>query len=447
MLVSMYSDPEPGTDTDMDKLLKLISELRDSETHASQLFNMFSGYIRERFGACAMALVCTEGLAQNEFRILSFSDDHGRSVVESLDFSASPDQASVLQSENRRTLLNPSQPVIRRGTEYGIDPMFGELFGNYIDVISLPMFQHGGVYRWLLLLFTESGKVDQVDIERGLVMATLAINYVFSIEDARRLAEANAWIQGELKSVARIQQLLLPQSLEDTPGIKVARLFQPHTYVGGDYYEITPLSAFLKQEYHETDLEIWGFMIADASGHGAAAAVEIAMFDAILRTYDPGQASGPGDVLTYANRYFFTRMLRGSFITAFVSSYDPETRTLSYANAGHLSPVIRRAGSTDLVMLECQTGIPLGVDQSASWDSSSEPMDKGDLLVLYTDGMTEAKSPVGEEFGIERLKKCIAESPAEADACMQSIHSAVKSHQAMTPANDDQTLIVIQITS
>ena len=432
----------------MENLLELIAGLQSRNVTAAELFRVFADDARHRLGACGMALVCTEDLADNEFRVLSFIDKQGVSVIDALDFSAPVDPDTVCRFDNRDSLFDRTGPVVHRGEIYGIHPAFGQLFDDYIDVVSLPMLQHDGVHRWVLLLFSAPGKVDQVDITRGLEIATLAINYVFSIETARRLAEANHWIEGELKSVRRIQQLLLPQALDDTPGIRVARLFQPHTYVGGDYYEIVPLSSILPAEAQNSDAEIWGFMIADASGHGAAAAVEIAMFDAVLRTYQPSaeEFTGPGDVLSYANRYFFTRMLRGSFITAFVSNYDPLSRTLNYANAGHPPPLIRRKQQAELVALDCKAGFPLGIDQQARWESAAEPMTPGDLLVMYTDGITEAKSEDGEEFGSHRLRQCISEAPASADACLAAIQHAVENHRGARSANDDVTLLVIEIT-
>jgi sigma-B regulation protein RsbU (phosphoserine phosphatase) len=432
----------------MENLLELIAGLQNKDVTISELFKVFADNARSGLGACGMALVCTEGLANDEFRVLSYIDKQGEVIIDNLDFSAPVVPDSVHKLKHRQILFDSTRPQIRQGKDYGIDPAFGDLFAQYIDVLSLPMLQHDGVHRWLLLLFSMPGKVNQVDINRGLEIATLAINYVFSVETARRLAEANSWIKRELESMRRIQQLLLPQELDNTPGIRVARLFQPHTYVGGDYYEIVSLSPLLAPHRTSVSSDIWGFMIADASGHGAAAAVEIAMFDAVLRTYHPTveEFSGPGDVLTYANRYFFTRMLRGSFITAFVSNYDPVSRTLHYANAGHPPPFIKRKQQTDLVALQCNVGFPLGIDQQAKWQSASEPMMPGDLLVMYTDGITEAKSSSGEEFGLRRLQDCIASSPSSADVCLTRIQQAVEHHRGNMPVNDDLTLLVIEIT-
>jgi len=432
----------------MENLLELVASLRSKDVTSSEIFKLFADDARTRLDACGMAMVCTEGLADNEFRVLSYIDKQGDLIIDKLDFSAPIDPDSVHRFENRQALFDVTQPKIHQGKDYGIDPAFGDLFSQYIDVLSLPMLQHDGVHRWLLLLFSMPGKVNRADINRGLEIAALAINYIFSVESSRRLAEANSWIKGELESMRRIQQLLLPQELENTPGIKVARLFQPHTYVGGDYYEIVSLSPLLAPDQTVESPDIWGLLIADASGHGAAAAVEIAMFDAILRTYQPTKEefTGPGDVLTYANRYFFTRMLRGSFITAFVSNYDPVTRTLNYANAGHPPPYIKRTQQTELVSLQSNAGFPLGIDQKAQWQSASEPMRPGDLLVMYTDGITEAKSSSGEEFGLHRLRECITHAPANADACLAAIQQAVEDHRGNSPANDDLTLLVVEIT-
>lgn len=433
----------------MKNLLELVASLRSKDVTSSEIFKLFADDARVRLDACGLAMVCTEGLADNEFRVLSYIDKQGDLIIDELDFSAPIDPDSVHRFENRQALLDVTRPKIHQGKNYGIDPAFGDLFNQYIDVLSLPMLQHDGVHRWLLLLFSMPGKVNRTDINRGLEIAALAINYIFSVETARRLAEANNWIKGELESMRRIQQLLLPQELENTPGIKVARLFQPHTYVGGDYYEIVSLSPLLAPDQPVESPDIWGLLIADASGHGAAAAVEIAMFDAILRTYHPTKEefNGPGDVLTYVNRYFFTRMLRGGFITAFVSNYDPVTRTLNYANAGHPPPYIKRTQQAELMALQSNAGFPLGIDQNAQWQSASELMLPGDLLVMYTDGITEAKSSSGEEFGLHRLRDCINRSPANADACLASIQQAVEDHRGNSPANDDLTLLVIEVTA
>lgn len=429
----------------MDRLLHLISSMQCQDVPPSELFRLFAERMREANGECATALVCTEGLHAQACRILSFYDHHGTPVTESLGPNPCAGKIPVYHGAAREQILDPAKPVIHRGEEWGIHPLFGNLFQDYIDAIALPLFQQGSVFRWLLILFPERGMVDGVDIERSLLFATLAINYFFSVQDARRLEEANNWIRGELEAVGRIQKLLLPQDLKNTPGIRIAKYFKPHAYVGGDYYDLVPLSETFDPEYREGDPCVWGFMIADASGHGAAAAVEIAMFDAIIRTYKPEFDEGPAGMLNYANRYFFTRMLRGSFISSFVSSYHPHQHLISYANAGHPEPVIKRTADNSVLTVDSSKGIPLGIDRDFKWESSSIEMYPGDIMVLYTDGLTEAKSETDEDFGVTRLIEIIKDAPQDPDICLKMIQDALEAHQGLAEQHDDQTVLVVQV--
>lgn len=429
----------------MDKLLHLISSMQCQDVPPSELFRLFAARIRDTNGSCATALVCTEGLHAQACRVLSYYDHHGRPITESLVPDPCASNLPVYAGEKREEILDPAKPVIHRGMHRGIHPIFGSLFDEYIDAIALPLYQQGSVYRWLLILFPERGMVDRVDIERSLLIATLAINYFFSVQDARRLEEANTWIRSELEAVGRIQKLLLPQDLSDTPGIRVAKYFKPHAYVGGDYYDLVHLSDQLDPGYREGDPRVWGFMIADASGHGAAAAVEIAMMDAIIRTYKPGFEEGTAGVLNYSNRYFFTRMLRGSYISAFVGSYHPQQHLINYANAGHPEPVIKRVADNSIQMVNSARGIPLGIDREFQWESASIEMYPGDMMVLYTDGVTEAKSPDDEVFGMEKLKAVIRDAPQDPDMCLKMIQDALVLHQGEAEQNDDQTALVVQV--
>lgn len=428
----------------MDTLLQFITSLRNKDVPPSDLYKLFADRTRERYKACATALICTEGLEPSYCRVLSFHDHLGNTIVENQDYSQVSGTGETLHDDQWDKILDPARPIIHHGQKPGIHPLFGGLFHAYVDAVSLPLFEQRGVYRWMLLLFAEKGQIDAVDVERSLLLSTMAINYAVSVQDAKRLEKANAWIERELESVARIQRLLLPQDLDNTPGIKVACHFKPHAHVGGDYYDITRLSNILGPDGQDKGQGIWGLIVADASGHGAAAAVEIAMFDAILRTYKPDRETGPGGVFNYANRYFFTRMLRGGFITAFVSSYHPDSNRLHYSNAGHLPPLIKRANGEQLVTVDASVGIPLGVTPDFHWESAEAEMFPDDLLILYTDGICEAKSEAGTEFGVEQLVETIQSAPQDADACLRAITSTLEAHRGRTEQSDDQTLLVVQ---
>lgn len=262
----------------------------------------------------------------------------------------------------------------------------------------------------------------------------------------RRLMKANRLIRRDLEQVAEVQRKLLPPENHSIPGITLAASYTPFVSAGGDYYDIVPLPPSSENAGQLAIYPRWGAIIADVSGHGPAAAVEAAMLDAILRTY-PNLSGGPADVLNYANRHFFSRQIRGSFITAFAANYDPQTSRLTYTNAGHNPPLLKRNEPLVTEFLDASDGIPLGVDPMHSWVNVEIAMVTGDLLVLYTDGVTEARDSNGEHFGPERLKALIESCAPEPQTILTELKQALVRHRQGTVPTDDQTIVVIQVDS
>ncbi|MGB5177142.1 MAG: PP2C family protein-serine/threonine phosphatase [Gammaproteobacteria bacterium] len=261
----------------------------------------------------------------------------------------------------------------------------------------------------------------------------------------RRLMKANRLIRRDLEQIAEVQRKLLPPENHSIPGITLAASYTPFVSSGGDYYDVVPLLPGAENTGQLAIHPRWGAIIADVSGHGPAAAVEVAMLDAILRTY-PNLSGGPAEVLNYANRHFFSRQIRGSFITAFTANYDPQTSRLTYTNAGHNPPLLKRTGGPLATeFLDASDGIPLGVDPAHTWVNVEIPMAAGDILVLYTDGVTEARASSGEQFGPERLKALIEATDPEPQTILTALKQALVQHRQGTVPKDDQTIVVIQI--
>ncbi|MBI1422535.1 MAG: SpoIIE family protein phosphatase [Gammaproteobacteria bacterium] len=311
------------------------------------------------------------------------------------------------------------------------------------SMMTIPLFLDGEIHRWVFVLGEHVKQFSEVDMEQAILLANLANTYMVRIDETEALAKANDWIERELSDIGRLHKLLLPQ--EDIPlkGTEVATYFSFCELAGGDYYDMVNLSRIIDPEYPPEQPDVWGLIVADASGHGAAAAVEIAMFDAILRTYHSSPENGPASVFNYTNKYFFTRTLRGSFITASILNYDPRSRVLRYANAGH-PPVIMKTPQGEVIELAQQNGIPLGVDPEWQWLNTKITVEPGTVLVSYTDGMTEALSPQGKQFGMERFKNVIRETSGTAQAYKDALVSAVQAHQQGTQ-QDDQALVVMHI--
>jgi len=261
----------------------------------------------------------------------------------------------------------------------------------------------------------------------------------------RELEEARHIIRHHIGQIAEIQRKLLPPADLSIPGVTLAASYIPFVSAGGDYYDVMQLAPVAGNALQSQIWPRWGAIVADVSGHGPAAAVEAAMLDAILRTY-PNLSDGPAAVLNYANRHFFSRQIRGNFITAFAANYDPQTGLLTYTNAGHNPPVLRRAGQPPrLECLDASEGIPLGVDPAHRWDTVEVPVGAGDLLVMYTDGVTEARDAASEMFGVERLQQTIAACEPEPQEVVVTLERTLELHRKGTTPKDDQTILVIRI--
>lgn len=249
-----------------------------------------------------------------------------------------------------------------------------------------------------------------------------------------RLEKAETWIKEEMEEIANIQQLMLPHDNIDIPGTKIAFVYKAMKGAGGDYIDIANLTD------PETGHREVGIIIADVSGHGPSAAVETAMIDAILRTYDPIEPS-PADVLSYINRHFFTRKGRGTFCTAAVFHYSEAEQQITYANAGHPHAYIKSPNGLTALS---EGGIPIGVLREQSWENHTVPVKLGDTLFLYTDVVIETQNTDAEAFGFHGLEAGLMVSPASPDGMLEFLETRMNQFCGCTTFQDDLTMCAIQ---
>lgn len=280
----------------------------------------------------------------------------------------------------------------------------------------------------------------------GLLQRLLKIPGLAELEqENRRLREQLEQVRDKhaqhLEEVALIQQQLLPECSGSIEGIQYAASYRPFVNAGGDYYDVVPLP--VNRENPEAGTP-WGAIIADASGHGPAAAVEVAMLDAILRTYT-GFGSGPADVLNYINRHFFTRQIRKDFITAMVINFNPDTGLLGYANAGHHPALIIRGKTRQAEFLNSNPGIPLGITRDYRWGDGVILAETGDTVFLYTDGVTETRAVNGERFGMDRLKSVLRDCQSEPEHMIAQVVVALNEFRGGQTRSDDESMLAIRI--
>lgn len=237
-------------------------------------------------------------------------------------------------------------------------------------------------------------------------------------------------VRDELEVARELQAELLPHSPPSLPGYRFAHSYRTANEVGGDYYDITPLP----------DGRV-ALMVGDASGHGMAAGLVMAIANATLQTaldLDPA----PPKVAALLNRTLCRTGSRRTFMTVFYGLLTPASGRLEWLCAGHPPPLLRRA-SGELVELG-KGSLPLGVRAPlAPAGSESVTLDAGDLLVLYTDGLAEAVGPSGlEAFGYERIAALARRGGAPQDV-HDRILEAFDRHVKDEPLRDDLTLMVV----
>src|SRR5574341_147632 len=208
----------------------------------------------------------------------------------------------------------------------------------------------------------------------------------YSAEQRRRL-------ESELELAHKFQKALLPQQLPEMPGLQLAAFSQPADIVGGDYFDFFQF----RDNTH-------GFAIADVMGKGLPASMLMASLQAALRILAPENHS-PAEVVQRLNALFCHNIHLIKFITLFLGSFDSESRQLEYCNAGHNPPLWRR--SDGKIHWLQPTGAAVGLAESFSFNLETVQLSPGDILVLYTDGVTEAMNATREEFGENRLTELV----------------------------------------
>jgi phosphoserine phosphatase RsbU/P len=261
----------------------------------------------------------------------------------------------------------------------------------------------------------------------GLLLLVLVI-----LEVADRVV-----MKRDLQIAKEIQAWLLPASPPAVPGLEIAFATRPANTVAGDYYDVfaRPGSASSGKTFL--------IAVADVAGKSIPAAMLMATFQASLKTL----STTPGplvELVSRMNAYACSNSQNGRrFTTTFIAEYDPGLRTLSYVNAGHNNPILRRqSGSIERLQIG---GVPLGILETAPYESSSVTLQSGDWLVIFTDGVVEAENQQQEEYGEARLFGVLQAGLTYAPAALLNcILSDLDRFVANAPQHDDVTLMLLR---
>lgn len=263
-------------------------------------------------------------------------------------------------------------------------------------------------------------------------IAALIFLLLLSLELADKVT-----MKRDLEIAREIQTWLVPSDPPAVPNATIAFATRPQNSVAGDYYD-----AFYPMETPEGKGKLY-LIIADVAGKSVPAALLMATFQASLHTI-AGEGAPLEELVTRLNRYACAHSLEGRrFTTAVLAEYDPGPRTLTYVNAGHNAPVVRRKNA-GIERLETG-GVPLGIDSQAAFRTATLNFSPGDALVLFTDGVVEAFNEAGQEFSDARWVEAVRNLPEwNAQESLQFLMKRVDDFVGATRQFDDITCLVLR---
>jgi sigma-B regulation protein RsbU (phosphoserine phosphatase) len=284
------------------------------------------------------------------------------------------------------------------------------------------------VDRELVGVFTASHREnDAFDADQLRLFQGLCSHIGIAIQNARRFQQERSErekMSREAQEARSIQQALLPKSSPFIPGFAVSGLSISAGAIGGDWYDFIDLGEGR-----------WGLVLADVSGKGTAAALLMSATRAVLRSLAENSCT-PAEVLTKLNHLLVEDFPSGRFVTMVYAVLDPIQGTLTYANAGHLPPLlVEPSGAT---FLQTEMGLPLGI-RHGSYSEATVRLGDQFRIALYSDGITEATNPEDEEYGPARLAAYVQRM----DACPDTLLEEVRAFANGAGLRDDATVIML----
>ncbi len=250
---------------------------------------------------------------------------------------------------------------------------------------------------------------------------------------AEKVRQQRDEYEHDLALAAQVQHRVLPKPLS-LPGIELAATMKTARLLGGDYYDFFPVSD-----------DVVDIVIADVSGKGAAAALLMPSLAVALRLR-ARELEGPAQVIADLDEILKQITNSATFVTMFYARFDRHSRLLQYANAGHNPPLLMRSGTGESLQLDEAGGPILGILSGAKFSDASVTLGHNDILVLFTDGVTEQENEQGEEFSVEQLEEVIRSRETESAAeVVAHVSEAVTAFAGDKEQADDLTMVVLKV--
>lgn len=307
-----------------------------------------------------------------------------------------------------------------------IDPYYVNSEPTTLSEVDIPLISRG---KLVGLFNAQSSSLDAFSPDQIESLSALGDTIAIAIENARLFRQERREKENALREQAearQIQRALLPETDPELLGYALSGMCLQLSAVGGDWYD-----------YLHLEDKLWGIALGDVCGKGIAAALLMSATRSLFRTAAEGSPS-PAEVLKRLNKSLVKDLPTGRFVTLVYMILDLENATARLANAGHPSPLCV-GGHSGVTELRCESGFPLGLMHS-DYSEVEVQLGAGDRVLIYTDGLLEATSNIGEEFGILRLQQAL-EKP---DASAKSVLSDVQQFARGGILADDATAIVLR---
>jgi sigma-B regulation protein RsbU (phosphoserine phosphatase) len=423
----------PATNDDWQHRLDLIiASMREmsQQTDPQQMVRAYGARMRQIRPTDRTVALSRRGLTAPQYRITRASV-----WKEEVNPWKEPERLPTLAGGLMGELLYGDQPRVIDDLRIDPDDPGAAFLADQRSLLAVPLYDQGVSLNMVLLMRREPAAFAREQLPEIVWVSNLFGRATHNLVLSEELKRAYEAVDREMKVVAEIQRSLLPARLPTIPTMELAAHYQTSQRAGGDYYDFFALPGGQ-----------WGVLIADVSGHGVPAAVLMAITHAIAHCY-PGPCQPPGELLTHVNRQLAAHYTAesGTFVTAFFGIYDPARRELTYANAGHNPPRLKRCSDGSMASLDGTGGLPMGIFPDETYRNHTYSLVSGDQLIFYTDGITEAPNAAGEMFGLERLDRVLTNCSLQASSLLDAVLTAVHDFTEGRPATDDRTCLVARI--
>ena len=437
-----------GRETDnriaiLDEILLDVSR----QTSPTGVFGAFSSqFWRVRGGTDYFLSASTRGLEQGQYKVTrhypvaAVKDLHDRGKIEEFrdwleqqnpwsNWNDLPVHSAGLLAD----LIAEGKPGVLNNLDLANDPVLGGVIPDMRSVIASPLYDEGKPINWAFHFALRPDAFNIDDLLNTMLTGNLFGTATRNLLAVGRAKALNSELNRQFDEIARIQRSLLPEKNPLIPGTSIATSYMTSAHAGGDYYDFFDLGD-----------NRWGVLIADVSGHGAGAATVMAMLHAILHAF-PIKDKGPPDVLRHANERLMNARIEATFVTAIFGVYDATTRQFTFARAGHPQPRVKDMNTGRVDVIEGAAGLPLGVLADYKIDQRTITLKPGQTLVLYTDGITEARDNKGDMFGPERLDDALGTCSGASECIIDTVHRSLYDFTGKRTRDDDQTIVAIQL--